>query len=171
MKKIFALVIILLLIGCSSSPTNTTSMKLTSTAFTDQASLPAQYTCDGEDVSPPLAWSDVPEKTQSFVLIVDDPDTAHGTWNHWLLYDIPADVRKIDEHRSAGIEGTTSMKTVGYHGACPPNGVHRYFFKLFALDTLLHILPAANKVQIEKAMEGHIMGQAELMGKYQRSGK
>lgn len=101
--------------------------------------------------------------------MVDDPDAPTGTWNHWLLYDIPGDIRSIPENRSAGIEGTTSLKKLGYHGACPPSGEHRYFFKLYALDIRLDILPAATKSQIEKAMAGHVLDEGSLMGRYRRS--
>ena len=146
-------------------------MILYSLAFTHNGQIPTKYTCDGEDISPSLEWSEVPEKTRSFVLMVDDPDAPSGTWNHWLLYDIPGDVCSITENCSAGIEGTTSLKKLGYHGACPPSGERRYIFTLYALDTRLDILPAANKAQIEKAIEGHVLEQAELVGRYERTKK
>lgn len=146
-------------------------MKLTSTVFVHNSNIPTKYTCDGIDVSPPLSWTEVPDGTKSFVLIHDDPDAvpvAGYVWNHWILYNIPATVRSIPENSSAGTEVTTSFGTAKYGGPCPPNGEHKYFFKLYALDTMLSIKNPKSKKDLEAAMKGHILAQAELTGKYNR---
>ncbi len=153
-------------------------MILTSSAFQHQGLIPAKYTCDGDDISPPLQWSNEPKGTKSFVLIVDDPDAiavAGFVWDHWILFNIPSTIHDIKEHSSVGIEGVTSFGKPGYGGPCPPNGTHAYHFKLYALDTMVTLkksLPAgrqgALKSQLEKAMKGHVLAQAELLGKYDR---
>lgn len=153
-------------------------MILTSPAFTHQGSIPSKYTCDGEDISPELQWDQVPKGTKSFALIVDDPDAlpvAGFVWDHWILYNIPAGIRAIPENASRGVEGITSFKKTAYGGPCPPDGVHTYHFKLYALDkmvTLKKSLPAgrqdASGSDLKKALKGHILSQAELLGKYDR---
>lgn len=133
--------------------------------------IPAKYTCDGQDISPPLHWSDVPQGTQSFALIMDDPDAPVGIWVHWILFNLPADLRDLPEKAAppkGSLEGKNSWGRLGYGGPCPPGGTHRYFFKLYALDTTLNLASGASKEQLLKAMEGHILGQAELMGVYSR---
>ncbi len=147
---------------------------LQSPAFQEGADIPRQYTCEGADVSPALSWSEAPPKTQSFALIVNDPDAPVGTWVHWVAWNIPASARQLPENAaksaSAGTQGTNDFKKTGYGGPCPPPGKpHRYFFKLYALDSMLDLKPGATKKDVEQAMKGHILAQAQLMGKYQRS--
>ncbi len=151
------------------------SFTLTSTVFAQGESIPVRYTCDGEDISPPLQWDDLPEGTQSLALIMDDPDAPAGTWVHWVLYNIPADKRALSEGIPADRElpdgsrhGQNSWGRPGYGGPCPPSGTHRYFFKMYALDTMLDLDPGASKEALLKVMEGHVLAQAELMGTYQR---
>lgn len=156
------------------------SLTLTSTAFDDGGEMPKRYTCEGENVSPPLAWSGVPKGTKSFVLIVDDPDAPDPkapkmTWVHWVLYNIPTGAAQLPEAvrreaLPAGTEeGLNDWKKPGYGGPCPPIGRHRYFHKLYALDTLLSGLRAPTKAQLETATEGHVLDRAELVGTYQKS--
>ena len=149
-------------------------MNLISTAFEDGHAIPAKYTCDGLNVSPPLTWSAPPGITKSFVLIVDDPDAmpvAGKIWDHWILYNIPVETRSIDEGQSIGIEGTTSFGQKNYGGPCPPasSGVHHYAFKIFALDVELSLPSGATKIQVETAMEHHILAEATLTGTYKRT--
>jgi Raf kinase inhibitor-like YbhB/YbcL family protein len=154
----------------------TLSMQLTSTAFAEGQPIPQKHTCDGHDVSPPLKWTNAPPNTKSFALIADDPDAPVGTWVHWVLYDLPPATTELSEDipRSASIsdgakQGLNSWPRLGYGGPCPPPGKpHRYFFKLYALDTVLDLKPGATKKDVERAMEKHILGQAQLMGTYQR---
>ncbi|MFQ5930802.1 MAG: YbhB/YbcL family Raf kinase inhibitor-like protein [Nitrospiraceae bacterium] len=150
-------------------------MELKSSAFEAGDLIPAKYTCDGSDVSPPLSWSDAPSGTQSFALISDDPDAPRGTWVHWVTWNIPATPLSLDEGLpkrdslpNGTKQGTTDFRRVGYGGPCPPSGTHRYFFKLYALDTILNLPSSTTKPALEKAMQGHILKQAELMGVYRR---
>lgn len=146
------------------------ALTLTSSAFKDNAPIPVMYSCKGKDISPPLQWSNIPEKTQSFVLICDDPDAPVGNWDHWLTFNIPASTTSFVEHIQQYPEGSLSGKNswgrLGYGGPCPPSGTHRYFFKLYALDSLLSLPEGATKTMIEKAMQGHIIEQTQLMGKF-----
>jgi Raf kinase inhibitor-like YbhB/YbcL family protein len=151
------------------------TMQLTSSVFSQGDPIPAKYTCDGDDVSPPLTWGDPPGGTASLVLINDDPDAPVGTWVHWVLYNLPADARSLPEAVPADAElsdgsrhGQNSWQRLGYGGPCPPGGTHRYFFKLYALDTAPELPSGASKEDVLKAMEGHILGQTELMGVYSR---
>lgn len=157
-------------------------MDLTSTAFSHLGPIPTAYTCEGRDVSPPLAWSGLPEGTKSLVLIVDDPDAPDPaapkmTWVHWVLYNIPPTVPNLPEGVTSATvpagarEGLNDWKRPGYGGPCPPIGRHRYFHKLYALDTLLPDLGQATKAQVETAMQGHILERAELTGMYQKKRK
>jgi Raf kinase inhibitor-like YbhB/YbcL family protein len=158
-------------------------MKLFSAAFTDQASIPSLYTCEGKDISPALAWDDVPNNTKSLVLIVDDPDAPDPaapkmTWVHWVLYNLPVSSAALAEAVTSAslpestLEGLNDWKRPGYGGPCPPIGRHRYFFKLYALDTILPHLGQATKADVERAMQGHVIEQTELVGTYQKhSGK
>jgi Raf kinase inhibitor-like YbhB/YbcL family protein len=136
--------------------------------------IPSVYTCEGADTAPLLEWSGAPEGTKSFALIVDDPDAPDPkapkmTYVHWVLYDIPAGVSRLDAAMPPGArEGLNDWKRTGYGGPCPPIGRHRYFFKLYALDTTLGDLGQATKASVEAAMRGHVIGQAELMGTYQK---
>jgi Raf kinase inhibitor-like YbhB/YbcL family protein len=148
---------------------------MTSGAFAPGEPIPVKYTCDGDDVSPPLQWSDPPEGTQSFVHIADDPDAPGRTWVHWVLFNLPAQARSLPEAvppeadpADGGRHGENSWKRLGYGGPCPPSGTHRYFFKLYALDTALELEAGEGKERVLEAMEGHILAQAELMGTYSR---
>ena len=152
---------------------------LTSSAFTHQGSIPQQYTCQGRDLSPPLSWSGAPEGTKGFVLVVDDPDAPDPaapkrTWVHWVLYSIPAGTASLAEAVTkaklppGAREGTNDWNRTGYGGPCPPVGRHRYFHKLYALDIELPDLGPARKAEVEKAMEGHVIAKAELIGTYQK---
>jgi len=153
------------------------TLRLTSTAFADGADIPSRHTCEGQDVSPPLAWSGVPARTKSLALIVDDPDAPDPaapqmTWVHWILYNLPVAagglpeaVRKLPD---GTLEGVNDWKRTGYRGPCPPVGRHRYFFRLYALDTVLSNLVHPKKSELEARIKGHVIGQAELMGTYQK---
>ena len=150
------------------------SFKLTSIAFAYEDPIPMKYTCDGDDISPPLQWSEPPPGTQSFALIVDDPD-ARGTWDHWLIFNLPAGTLALPEAvptesdlADGSKQGLNSWKKLGYGGPCPPGGPHRYFFKLYALDTVLDLEAGATKEQLLRGMEGHVLDQTDLMGKYTR---
>jgi Raf kinase inhibitor-like YbhB/YbcL family protein len=151
------------------------TLKLTSTAFDEGGMIPAQYTCDGQNVSPPLAWSGVPEAAKSLALVADDPDAPGGTWTHWVIYQIPATEKGLAENVPArdtlddgARQGKNDFKKTGYGGPCPPSGTHRYFFKLYALDTDLNLPPGSTKDQLLKATEGHVVAQGQLMGRYKR---
>lgn len=150
-------------------------MELKSKTFELGGLIPAKYTCDGEEISPPLNWSDTPAGTKTFALISDDPDAPVGTWVHWVIWNIPASARALDENlpKSASLpngakQGTTDFRRIGYGGPCPPSGTHRYFFKLYALDMTLDLPASTTKKDLEMAMQGHILAQAELIGKYRR---
>lgn len=171
----------LLVGGAAVSPAeeNRMSLTITSSAFAPNAAIPSLYTCEGKDVSPPLAWSGAPPSTKSFALIVDDPDAPDPaapkmTWVHWVLYDIPATATGLPEAVKpvalpAGTrEGINDWKRTGYGGPCPPIGRHRYLHKLYALDTVLPDLRRPDKVALEKAMQAHIVGQAVIVGTYQK---
>ena len=151
------------------------AFKLTSTAFSNGADIPTKYTCDGADVSPALSWSGAPQGTRSFALIADDPDAPSGTFTHWVLYAIPASTTQLSEglpkteQTDIGRQGRSGFGRAGYGGPCPPPGKpHRYFFKLFALDTDLNLSPGASRADLERAMKGHVLEQSEWMGRYQR---
>lgn len=150
-------------------------MKLTTSAFSEGSAIPKQYSCDGEDISPPLAWQDVPAGAESFVLIADDPDAPGGTWVHWVIYDIPERARELQENypkqevdSDGSRQGINDFKKIGYGGPCPPGGTHRYFFKLYALDTTLDAEAGLSKAEILERMENHVLDEAQLMGTYSR---
>jgi len=150
-------------------------IKITSPAFEEGGLIPAKYTCDGADVSPPLQWQGVPEGAQSIALISDDPDAPVGTWVHWVVYNLSADTKELAENipadetlASGAKQGMTDFRRIGYGGPCPPGGTHRYFFKIYALETKLDLPAGAKKTDLLKAMEGHIIGQGQLIGKYKR---
>lgn len=153
------------------------AFQIESPAFKTQETIPQSYTCDGENLSPPLVWADPPERTKSFALISDDPDAPMGTWVHWVLYNIPGEatglqrgISKTETLPDGSRHGMTDFKEVGYGGPCPPPGAaHRYFFKLYALDAALELPPKATKADLLVAMNGHILAQAELVGLYERS--
>ena len=152
-------------------------LQISSTAFEHQGAVPKKYTCQGDDISPPLAWSGLPDGTKSVALIVDDPDAPDPAapkrvWVHWVLYDIPPTVQSLAEATKQAPAGARDGKNdwgrTGYGGPCPPIGRHRYFHKLYALDTQLGDLGGPTKAQLEKAMQGHILAQGELIGTYQK---
>ena len=148
------------------------SLNLKSDAFVNGQSIPAKYSCIGKNVSPALTWSDPPAGTQSFALIVDDPDAPMGTWVHWVLFNIPVDQRALAEDLpvtgNAIYFGKNSSGNTRYDGPCPPSGTHRYYFKLYALDTPVDLLPGATKEELLKAMQGHTLAQGELMGTFSK---
>lgn len=146
-------------------------MKITSPSFAHNQNIPPKYTCDGENINPPLQFSDIPVDAKSLVLISDDPDAPIGTWVHWTIWNIDPETTEIAENNvpAGAIEGTTSFGETGYGGPCPPSGVHRYFFKLYALDTELDLPTSAKKEDLEKAIQQHILASAEVIGLYTRS--
>jgi Raf kinase inhibitor-like YbhB/YbcL family protein len=152
-----------------------TNMQITSPAFEEGGPIPAKYTCDGQDISPPLAWKNAPDGTKSFALISDDPDAPMSAWVHWVAFNIPPEltglqenVRKEAEAKNGVRQGNNSWPRMGYGGPCPPSGTHRYYFKLYALNALLDLKPGATKAEVLQAMKGHVLAEAHLMGKYKR---
>jgi len=151
------------------------AFQITTTAFRDGSSIPKRFTCDGSDVSPALSWGDPPAGTISLAIIADDPDAPAGTWVHWVLYDLPADTRKLPEGvakdrelPNGALQGRNDFGKIGYNGPCPPRGSeHRYFFKLYALDSRTGLKAGATKSELERAMKGHVLAQAQLVGKFQ----
>jgi len=150
-------------------------IKITSSAFEDGGMIPAKYTCDGADISPPLKWEAVPEGTKSIALISDDPDAPMGTWVHWVIFGLPADTKELAENippdkilPNGAKQGTSDFGRIGYGGPCPPSGTHRYFFKVYALDAELDLQAGARKKDLLRAMEGHILAEGQLMGKYKK---
>ena len=154
-------------------------MRLTSTVIQQGSEIPPHYTSDGKNISPELSWQDAPEKTQSFVLIVHDPDAPRpGGFTHWVLYNIPPSTTHIDENIShdeqvegLGLQGKNDGGKIGYVGPAPPSGTHRYFFRLFAIDKMLDLASGATHKQVSAAVKGHILAQAELMGTYEKKSK
>jgi hypothetical protein len=190
-------IILLLLVACTAAPpasheqtsipkTEASSipqpidevenMKLTSTAFAQEGKIPSIYTCDGDNFNPALKISDAPKNAKSLVLIMDDPDIpdfvkqklGKDVFDHWVLFNIKPDVTEIKEKEAPGIQGANGAGTAKYTGPCPPDREHRYFFKLYALDTMLSLKSGATKEQVLEAIKGHVLAEAELMGKYQR---
>lgn len=147
-----------------------------SSAFKEGSGIPVRFTCEGEDVSPPLGWKQPPAGTRAFALIVEDPDAPAGVWTHWVAYNVPAETNSMGENvpktatlPNGTLQGTSSFGRVGYGGPCPPPGkAHRYFFRLYALDSLLNVKAGASKQEVLDAMKGHILGKAELMGRFKR---
>ncbi len=152
------------------------TIDLTSPAFSEGETIPRQYTADGKNVSPALAWTDPPEGTQRFALICDDPDAPRGTWVHWVLYNLPADARGLDEGvppqgelPSGARQGKNDFGKIGYGGPAPPRGKpHRYFFRLYALDAPLDLAAGATRAQLQAALQGHVLAEGQLMGTYGR---
>ena len=145
-------------------------MLIRSPAFDHEGVVPAKYTCDGEDLSPPIAIERAPSGTVSLVLIVDDPDAPGGVWDHWVAFNIPGTTSRIGEgSEPEGVRGANSWGRLGYGGPCPPRGEHRYLFKVYALDTMLRLAPGATKAEVEEAMEGHVLERTTLVGRYARS--
>lgn len=171
------------MIGCGGSDESgedaqggeTMQMSVTSSVFAEGGMIPRQHTCDGPDTSPPLAWSGVPEGTKSLALICDDPDAPSKTWVHWVLYnlpptiaELPGNLEKTEDIDIGAKHGVSDFGRFGYWGPCPPGGTHRYFFKMYALDMKLELSGRVSKAQLESAMEGHILAEGQLMGKYTR---
>jgi Raf kinase inhibitor-like YbhB/YbcL family protein len=181
MKRVLVILLLVFVTACGSQMprepepeipvlNEVNTMKLTSPEFENEGRIPSEYTCDGSDTSPELNIADIPESTKSLVLICDDPDAPAGTWDHWIVFNIAPTTSKIAKGAEPqGTAGKNSWGKAGYGGPCPPSGTHRYFFKLYALDTELDLPEGSAKADIEKAMQGHILEQAQLMGKYQRS--
>ncbi|MFO7820953.1 MAG: YbhB/YbcL family Raf kinase inhibitor-like protein [Lentisphaeria bacterium] len=154
---------------------NMKQLQLTSSAFSEGEMIPAQFTCEGKDISPPLSWTGVPEEAESLALIVDDPDAPAGTWVHWVVYNIPTAMTELPENfppvekaKNGLTQGMNDFKKIGYGGPCPPSGTHRYFFKVYALSEELNLDPGATKQELTDAMEGKVVAQGALMGKYSR---
>jgi Raf kinase inhibitor-like YbhB/YbcL family protein len=157
----------------SASP----SLSLTTKAFKPGALIPKQFACDGLDASPDLDWSSAPQETRSFALIVEDPDAPGGNWVHWVVYNLPASTHHLSEGvpkrsdiQAGGRQGQNDFGAVGYNGPCPPAGrPHRYFFRLYALDTFLNLKTQVTKAGLEQAMKGHVLAEGEVMGRYNRN--
>jgi Raf kinase inhibitor-like YbhB/YbcL family protein len=184
----FTILSSLALFGCSSgpkplppeppakqSPDRKSEIKVTSAAFNEGQPIPRQYTCDGVNVSPPLEWSGVPKTAKTIAIIADDPDAPAGTWVHWVLYNLPAEnigfvenVPATENLKVGGFQGKNDFEKIGYGGPCPPSGTHRYFFKMYAVDGELALKAGANGAELEKALQGHIVSQGQLMGTYRR---
>jgi Raf kinase inhibitor-like YbhB/YbcL family protein len=152
------------------------ALQLESTAFSNDKMIPSKYTCDGSNISPPLEWSGVPDDTESFAIIFDDPDAPSKTWVHWVLFNIPASQQQLEENippnkelDNGAMHGINDFKKHSYGGPCPPGGTHGYYMKLYALDTKLDLKPGVTKQQLIDAMDGHILDKTELVGKYKRS--
>ncbi len=151
-------------------------MELTSPVFENNSSIPSKYTCDGENINPPLLITDVPDSAQSLVLLIDDPDIPDFVkqkfgvqkWDHWALFNIPANTKTIEENTAPGTQGVNTGGKALYGGPCPPDREHRYFFKLYALDTPLDLLEGCTMEEVKQAMHGHILEQTELIGLYER---
>jgi Raf kinase inhibitor-like YbhB/YbcL family protein len=151
------------------------AFQITATAFPDGGWIPKKFTCDGADVSPELSWTDAPKGTRSLAIIADDPDAPGGVWVHWVLYDLPPDTRKLPEAMArtpqlpnGALQGRNDFGKIGYNGPCPPRGsAHRYFFKLYALDSKTRLRMGSTKSELERAIKGHILAQTQLIGKFQ----
>jgi Raf kinase inhibitor-like YbhB/YbcL family protein len=179
-KRSGCLLAMLLLCGCAAGSSTTggdvMTLSLKSPAFLDEGDIPQKHACDGADLSPALSWNDPPAGTQSFSLIMDDPDAPGSTWVHWVLFNVPKQVRALPEGvpkypqlKDGSRHGRNDFKVLGYGGPCPPRGpAHRYYFKLYALDANLDLTAGASKADVEKAMKGHILAQGQLVGRYKR---
>jgi hypothetical protein len=170
--------------GCTTESNQTSnqtdnqsgSFQITSSAFMQGGQIPQKYTADGENISPPLSWTSAPQNTKSFTITCEDPDataTGGGAFFHWIVFDIPGNVTQLAEGitnqrtlDNGAKQGTNDLGTIGYSGPSPPSGTHRYAFKIYALDTMLNLEPGATKQQVNDAMQGHILGQAQITGKY-----
>ena len=153
----------------------TGGLEISSQAFKDGGAIPSRYTCDGANVSPPISWAAGPDGTKSYALVVDDPDAPRGTFTHWVMFNIPADVHALPENVPASRtlanrarQGSNDFRKVGYGGPCPPSGTHRYFFRVYALSTDLDLEAGATKEQLVRAMEGRILAHGQLVGTYSR---
>jgi hypothetical protein len=151
------------------------ALQVKSSAFSEGDSIPAQYTCDGKDVSPPLSWSGIPAGTKSLALVCDDPDAPSGVWVHWVAYNIPGSTSGLpeavptrDEIAGGGLQGKNDFRKTGYGGPCPPGGTHRYVFTVYALDSDVTLAAGATKGELVAAMQGHVLAEGKLTGKYSR---
>jgi len=172
MRNIFVIIVCIILFLsptflCAEEAQGGEAMKLTSPAFKHNEFIPAKYTCQGDDVNPPLVIEDVPEGTKSLALIVDDPDAPGMTWVHWVVYEMPV-ISKIEENSIPGKQGINDFRKKNYGGPCPPSGTHRYFFKLYALDKKLGLEEGLRKKELEAAMQGHILAECQLIGLYKK---
>jgi Raf kinase inhibitor-like YbhB/YbcL family protein len=174
---IFSLFLLFLIMGCKKEDTSLSQegapdmiIQITSSAFKEGDKIPRLYTCDDKNVSPPFAWTGVPSNTVSLAIIMDDPDAPAGTWVHWVLFNLKPNLTGLEQGNSGGgVEGQNDFGRAGYGGPCPPSGSnHRYFIKIYALDTVLDLKAGATKAQVESLMKGHILAQGQLMGKYGR---
>ena len=176
--KYFVVLTLIFIISCNQQQkeqenqqtSGVANMKLTSPAFANNGAIPSEHTCDGNDLSPQLVISDVPASAKSLALVMDDPDAPVGTWDHWIVFNIAPSTKQLAKGTEPqGVAGRNSWGRTGYGGPCPPSGTHRYFFKLYALDTKLSLAEGSTKKDLERAMQGHIIAQAQLMGTYKRS--
>ncbi len=177
---LIAIIFFMLYLSCAQSESEDRKgggmdIKITSSAFKEGEMIPRKYTCDGDDISPPLEWSGIPNGTKGIAIISDDPDAPMGTWVHWVIFNIPPDMKGLSENipatttlENGAIQGITDFRRPGYGGPCPPSGTHRYYFKIYALDSMLKLKPQATKKDLLKAMEGHILAEGQLMGRYKR---
>jgi hypothetical protein len=169
-----AIALVLVTTGSLMAPPNAQKkMSLSSSAFKDGQPIPVDYTCDGKNISPPLSWGGAPADTQSLLLIVDDPDAPAGVWTHWILFNLTTDTSELAEDftksPSTARQGANDFKKPGYGGPCPPTGkAHRYFFRIFALDTTLNVPAGATRKEVDAAMAKHVLAMGQLMGTYQR---
>jgi Raf kinase inhibitor-like YbhB/YbcL family protein len=180
MKQILILIIILSSFYCCAQTEikqggEKMEINLTSTAFKEGEFIPKKYTCDGENVSPPLEWSGIPSETKSIALVCDDPDAPMGIWVHWVIFNIPSSKNNLNEKipsqkvlGDGTVQGNNDFRKIGYGGPCPPSGIHRYFFKIYALDKRVELTPGATKGELLHEMTGHILTEGRLMGKYTR---
>ncbi len=174
MRVTLTLALIIVVLTACQAPavdtSNATPFKLSSPAFQDSGLISQKFTCQGNNVSPELDWSEAPANTKSFVLIAEDPDAPGGTFTHWVLFDIPADTKQLAEGASPiGVSGANGMSQAAYMGPCPPNGIHRYYFRLYALDVpSLNLKTGAARGEVEAAMKGHVIGVADTMGRYEQ---
>lgn len=159
----------LFVLAAKGASSQTSQLQITSSAFRHNQTIPKKYTCQGEDINPPLEISGIPEGTKSLVLIMDDPDAPMGTWDHWLLYDIPP-VGKIEENSIPSTQSRNSFGKLDYGGPCPPSGTHRYFFKLYALDTVSSFPKMPTKKELENFIQAHLLAKTELIGLYKKKG-
>jgi len=172
-KESSLLFLVALVMGCTSPGTGEDlamgTFTLTSSAFSNNGRIPDVYTCKGQDINPPLSLQGIPQGAKSFVLIMDDPDAPMGTWDHWVVWNIPPTTTEIHEgEEPQGVAGKNSWGRTGYGGPCPPSGTHRYVFKLYALDTMLNLKKGETKREVEQAMQGHILAQTQLVGLYSK---
>lgn len=181
-SDLFFILIVIFIIGCANQQvqpnqednleiqkSEVSNMQLTSSAFKHNGTMPSEFTCDGDNINPPLSITNVPSSAKSLALIVDDPDAPVGVWDHWIVFNINPLIKEIKQNtQPQGVAGKNSGGRNSYQGPCPPSGTHRYFFKLYALDATLNLPEGSTKKQVESAMQNHILAKSELMGLYKR---